>query len=196
MEDEDRQRRAGGWMDDWSKDERSRWIRAAIQKHETDLIRYAFRMTGDMDRARDIVQDTFLQLCRKQPPGIRDHLVQWLFTVCRNRALDVLKKESRMTPLSEAGTELLPSRDTDPARLAEVRDSSRRILLLLEQLPERHQEVVRLKFQNDLSYREISQITRLSISNVGFILHTSLKKIRCQLEEETSATGRQIRRIK
>lgn len=101
-----------------------------------------------------------------------------------------------MTTLSETATQSLPSPQADPAYMAEVSDSSRRILLLLGQLPEKHQEVVRLKFQNDLSYREISQITRLSVSNVGFILHTALKKIRRKMEAESSMAGRQIRRIK
>ena len=46
------------------------------------------------------------------------------------------------------------------------------------ELPDNQQEVIRLKFQNDLSYREISEITGLSVSNVGFLLHVGIKRLR------------------
>ena len=49
---------------------------------------------------------------------------------------------------------------------------------LLDRLPDNQQEVIRLKFQNDLSYREISEITGLSVSNVGFLLHVGIKRLR------------------
>ena len=55
---------------------------------------------------------------------------------------------------------------------------ARFFLDLLEQLPGNQQEVIRLKFQNGLSYREISGITGLSVSNVGVLIHYGLKAIR------------------
>jgi RNA polymerase sigma-70 factor (ECF subfamily) len=45
-------------------------------------------------------------------------------------------------------------------------------------LPDNQQEVIRLKVQNGLSYREISEVTGLSVSNVGFLLHKGIKTIR------------------
>ena len=52
------------------------------------------------------------------------------------------------------------------------------VLSVLSTLPANQQEVIRLKFQGDLSYREISRVTSLSVSNVGFLIHTGLKTIR------------------
>ena len=49
---------------------------------------------------------------------------------------------------------------------------------LLDRLPETQQEVIRLKFQHGLSYKEISASTGLSVTNVGFILHTGIKRLR------------------
>jgi RNA polymerase sigma factor (sigma-70 family) len=45
-------------------------------------------------------------------------------------------------------------------------------------LPPRQQEVLQLKFQNDLSYQQISEITELSVSNVGVMIHNALKTLR------------------
>src|SRR3954464_9440300 len=60
------------------------------------LTRYATRLIGDADRARDIVQDTFVKLMAQPRESINGHAVEWLFTVCRHRALDVMRKEGRM----------------------------------------------------------------------------------------------------
>jgi RNA polymerase sigma-70 factor (ECF subfamily) len=55
---------------------------------------------------------------------------------------------------------------------------------LLDSLPKNQREVVYLKFQCDLSYKEISEVTRLTVSNVGFLIHTALKNIRKQVLSE------------
>lgn len=45
------------------------WLHAAHQRHGPALSRYAASIVGDADRARDVVQDVFLRLWRKTPPG-------------------------------------------------------------------------------------------------------------------------------
>ena len=167
----------------------SSWIPSVLAEYEKPLTRYAAHITGDVDRAREVVQDTFLKLCLQKPAQIRGHLAQWLYTVCRNRALDVLRKERKMTGISEAQLQAHSGQDLSAAleqeeRLAEV-------LRILNTLPANQQEVLRLKFQGDLSYLEISRITDLSVSNVGFLIHTGLKTIR-----ERVRTQPALRRVK
>jgi Ca-activated chloride channel family protein len=52
------------------------------------------------DLAQDVVQDAFLKLCDQDPNALNSSVGAWLYRVCRNRALDVLKKEKRMQPMS------------------------------------------------------------------------------------------------
>ena len=59
-----------------------------------------------------------------------------------------------------------------------ARDSAENIFRMLDQLPDNQQEVVRLKFQNDMTYQEIADVTGLSVTNVGFLLHTAIKRLR------------------
>ena len=77
-------------------------------------------------------------------------------------------------------TELASVRDQrpDPSIEAERREQRTQVLDLLDRLPDNQREVVRLKFQSDLSYREIAEVTQLSVSNVGFLLHNALKQLR------------------
>ena len=68
------------------RDDKADWIQSALARYQGTLVRYATHITGDLEKARDVVQDTFMRLCKQKPSQIEDHLAQWLFTVCRNRA--------------------------------------------------------------------------------------------------------------
>src|SRR5438132_1705975 len=67
------------------------WVRSAVERFEGPLILYASRVLGDAEAARDVVQDTFLRLCAQTRAQVDGRLAEWLFTVCRNRSLDVLR---------------------------------------------------------------------------------------------------------
>lgn len=160
---------------------------ALLSRYERPLIQYARGIVGDLDTARDVVQETFLRLVRHgSPPGddaAGSHLTGWLFTVCRNCALDHQRKYSRLVPMTLPDDR--PADDPSPFSVLERRDVAASLLTLLEGLSENQREVIRLKFQHDLSYREIADVTQLSVTNVGFLLHTGLKKLR-SLATETA----------
>jgi RNA polymerase sigma-70 factor (ECF subfamily) len=168
-------------MEDATK---STWIVAALDRYESHLVRYATWILGDIERAREVVQETFLRLCKEQPARVGDHLAQWLFTVCRNLAFDVRKKENRMSPLTEP--EMVTAAYEaygEPGASLEREETMSHVLRVMESLPANQREVLRLKFQSDLSYKEISEITRLSVTNVGFLIHTAIKTLRKEMLE-------------
>lgn len=149
-----------------------------LRRFELPLLQYATRITGDRDRARDVVQETFVELQRSRRQQLDHAPAKWLFTVCRNRALNVCRKEKRMTYLDH---ELLETRQGDepaPFEKLEQKEATGFLLRIVATLPPQQQEIVQLKFQNDLSYQEISEITKLSVSHVGVLLHNALKTLR------------------
>ena len=153
----------------------------ALQSFEKPLVRYAHRLTGNVEQARDVVQDTFLRLCRQPAHKLAQldgHLKEWLFTVCRNRAIDTLRKEGRMNTLEHP--ELATTNET-PDNALEAREQKERVLESVQSLPTRQREMVHLKFVEGLSYRQIAKITGDSVSNVGYILHTALSALRQRL---------------
>ena len=154
------------------------WVREAVDRYEGPLLRYAARITGDAERARDAVQETFLRLCRQDQVELDGHLAQWLYTVCRNQALDVRRKETPMKAMSPAVAEACTSREPSQAAVLEQQETNHQILQLVDRLPPNQQEVVRLKFQCGLSYREIAAVTELSVSNVGYLIHTAVRALR------------------
>ncbi len=163
------------------------FIRAAVDQFERPLTLYAARLLGDAETARDVAQDTFLRLCAQPRSEVEPRLAEWLFTVCRNRALDILRKESRMSRASTQQLELRPTSEPPPPELAEQRESGEQVLELLGMLPESQQEVIRLRFQNGFSYAEISRISGHSVSNVGYLLHHGIKTLRSRLNAEPAA---------
>ena len=152
-----------------------------VSQHEGPLIRYAARLLGDVERARDVVQDTFLKLCLEDLAELEGRLAQWLYTVCRHRALDVHKKERRVKTFDERAGEMETIEPVDHTLVVERNDEMGRLSTLLARLPERQQEAIRLKFQDSLSYRQISGVMGLSESNVGYLIHTGIKDIRQRL---------------
>ena len=158
-------------------------VRRALAEHQSALIGYATSILGDSGRAQDAVQDTFLKLWHQEPGAVNKSLKSWLFTVCRNRSFDILRKEKRMTHMETSQLEGFAGAAVadDPAEDAERSDRHSALMNQLERLPENQREVIRLKFQHDLSYREISAITNLSESNIGFLIHTGIKNLRKKL---------------
>jgi RNA polymerase sigma factor (sigma-70 family) len=181
-------------MSQAKRTERAERIGSLLRRHEGPLLRYAARITGDVDLAREVVQEAFLRLCQERGPGRDDRAAAWLYAVCRNRALDVRRKEKRMTSLSDVGEAGCPTADASPLIAAADREAGGAVLRLLAGLPPNQQEVVRLKFQSGLSYKEITKVTRLSVSNVGFLIHTAIKTLRDKLNADSAHEPRAERR--
>ncbi len=162
----------------------ARWIEQALTEFEGPLLRHALRITRDPDLARDIVQDAFLRLCRADPAQVGDHVGQWLFAVCRNRALDVSRKEQRVNALSTpAPPGAFAEPQPGPEAMVEIHEAERRAAAAIDRLPDDLREVIRLKFQDGLSYKEISAVTGKTVSRVGVQIHTAMQALRAQLTD-------------
>ncbi len=164
-------------------------VETAQAEFEGPLTGYAAGLLGgDWDRARDVVQDTFIKLFKQDAELIQGRLKSWLYTVCRNRAIDVLRKENPMITSGGEAFEKLNDSAPDPSVAASTKERHEEVLRYLDRLPDNQREVIRLKFQGDLSYKEIAEVTGLSVSNVGFLIHTGIKRLRTlmgiELEKE------------
>lgn len=155
------------------------WLTRSFHDYESKLVHYAWSIVGDMETARDIAQDAFLKLCRETPASAGDPPRAWLYKTCRHRAIDHYRHRQRHATVS-----VTPDDDTllDETTAADGelmrREDRAAILRALSALPEREQEIVRLKFLHEMSYQQIAATVGLSAGNVGYILHGALGKIR------------------
>lgn len=163
---------------------RKEWFRTKVAHYEQRLVRYTRRITGNHESARDVVQEAYLRLW-KLDDEVPENITAWLFHVCRNQALDVLRRDKKMIQMKANDMLSVPA----PASpMPEPGESA--LMLEVNRLPENQQEVIRLKFQEGLSYREISDVTGLSVSNIGYLMHTGIKCLRERMASSLNSTSK------
>lgn len=152
---------------------------------ETPLLRECWRLTGCRATAQDIVQEAFMKLHQhfkevNQPKP-------WLYRTARNLSLNHLRKHSRQVALPETGepghSDLASQEETLPDEHIARAEAIGQARLCLASLDDRSAEVVRLKFQEDLSYKEIASRTGLTQGHVGYLLHHALKNLAVELRK-------------
>ena len=162
---------------------------AALQRYERPLIRYALGILPQLEDAQDVVQDTFLTLHRHLATLDADRLAPWLFTVCKNRALDHRRKNHRLIPMETATLELEATPEPAPDVQLDQRETAATLRRLIDQLPDRQREAVRLKFLAGLDYKQIAETMQTSIGNVGYLIHHGIATLRQHWEaQEITAT--------
>jgi len=168
----------------------SKWdsIEALFAALESPLLTYALRLVGDRTTAEDLVQDAFMKL-HAQFEAVREPQ-RWLYRTVRNAALNHRRDSAKMVPLNspaqeDAAAESNETDATDPQPLPDEQiarlESIGLVRLRLETLDARSRELIRLKFHEDLSYKQISERTGLKPGHVGYLLHHALKAIADEL---------------
>ena len=164
-----------------------------LQRYERPLIRYAHGYTSDLEEARDIVQDVFVKLSQNLHTLDHERLAPWLFTVCRNRALDHQRKHRRLVVMETETLDLEMSADPSPHEELDRTETATTLRQLIDTLPARQQEAVRLKFIAGLDYQQISAAMKTSIGNVGYLIHHGVAALRTKwqaMESEAPAAPR------
>ena len=153
---------------------------AVLALFEAPLLRHAAAVVGSASAAQDVVQESFLRLLANGQPI--DNLSAWLHRVTHNLALDHLRKESRLRKLHLATAPLTEPLAPSPAEDLERREAHALVLGELERLAPNERAVLMLKIKEGRSYQEISELTGLSTSNVGYLIHQGLKKLTARLQ--------------
>ena len=104
----------------------------------------------------------------------------WVFTIARNVLIDHYKANKAYASIDEA--EDIESKEPGPEEALETSETNKQLMGCLSTLPEREQEIVRLKFGARMNNRQISKLMGLSESNVGTILNRSLGKLKLALQ--------------
>ena len=158
-------------------DSQRKWVLSALDEFEGRLTRYAARILGDEEAARDAVQHAFLRLCDQDPQELDGRLAPWLYAVCRNNAVDQLRRAGRHESLNGTEAWELVGREPDPASAAESQDLKSWLRNLVDALPAKLREVVDL-WLDGFSYREIAEITDRTDGHIRVMVHRALTKLR------------------
>lgn len=139
---------------------------------------------GDDFIAEDLTATTFEKAWRNRRSYKREisAFSTWLYAIASNLAIDYLRKKRNEVDISYLETEgSVPSAE----EVLEQKDQFARLISLLEDLPARERELFAMKHGADFSNVQIAQLTDLTESNVGTILHRVAKQLRARWEVET-----------
>jgi RNA polymerase sigma-70 factor (ECF subfamily) len=152
---------------------------------ESPLLSYALRLSGGLCTAEDLVQEAFMKL-QAQYKDVREPR-RWLYQTVHNLALNQRRQARQIISLDA-------SRPNGPAGAGEAADPKPLpdeqlarmegiglVRLTLETLDARSRELIRLKFTEDMSYKEIGAQMGLKAGHVGYLLHCALKSMADEL---------------
>jgi RNA polymerase sigma factor (sigma-70 family) len=152
---------------------------------ESPLLSYAIRLAGEHGVAEDIVQEAFMRL-HEQFKEVREPR-RWLYRTTHNLALNHRRKSGKTVAFQVIEGEGAPGEPeaADPHPLPDEQiarlEGIGLVRLSIQGLDARSRELVRLKFNDGLSYKEIGARTGLTVGHVGYLLHHALKSIAGEL---------------
>lgn len=140
---------------------------------------YLSSLSVDYQRVDDIAQDVMTTIWRKayQYDSTKAAPVTWIFTIARNRYIDVcVRKKNHKFSEEDAGFFMVDLEEPDVA-LARTQNQEV-VQKVIEQLPETHIDLVKMAYFRDYSHREISEKTGLPLGTVKSRLRVALQKMR------------------
>ena len=145
--------------------------------HKDRLFGYLLRKTGNYQLSADIMQESFVKYLEMYKT--RERSTALLFTISRNLLIDQFR---RQRPETEFKDEKYSSSNGQEQQYL-IREEARRVLDAIQQLDKEDADILSLVVTSNLSYAEISKVTKLSEANVKVRVHRSRLKLRDILKE-------------
>ncbi len=146
------------------------------------IFRHCYFRIGDRERAKDLMQDTFVKTWQYISQGKKvDNLKSFLYRVANNLIIDEYrkKKESSLDTMMADGFD--PG--FDDRKKNEQAIDAKQVIDTINQLDEKYREVILMRYIDELSPKEIAEITRENENNVSVRLHRGLKQLKEILNE-------------
>ena len=157
---------------------------ALFTEHRERLLRYLLRLSGNLDVAEDVLQDTFVKVLER-PPKQQDNVKAWLFTVATNLLRDRSRRSARHTAILLQRPPPVP-RPPSPLDHSEAAELRRRLYVALSGLSERERTAIVMR-QEGFAHREIAAALGTTTGTVGTLLARALSKLtqRLSLDGDT-----------
>lgn len=161
-------------------------LRRLVERHEADLFRFLYRLTGDRQAAEDAFQEAFLQVhLSAERFDVSRRFRPWLFTIAANKARDLLRKKARRSelPLSaptgiEDGratfADLMALDQPGPDEALSSQERDRMVQQAIQRLPWALREILLLAYFQRLSYAQIAEDLGIPLGTVKSRLHSAV----------------------
>ncbi len=156
-------------------------LKDLIARHGSSLFRLSLAITGSEALAEEVVQETLFVAWRSMPPIDGDDAVRWMRRVARNRAISVIRHESRSIAEDEWEWRVADSPAVE--RVVEGREMAQAMIAALEDLDEISRALVVLREAEDLPYAELAELFEMTQSAVKAKLYRARHRLKSSLRE-------------
>jgi len=152
-----------------------------VERYQAPLIHFLRRILGSDEDVLDCAQDAFLAVYRNLTQYSEKYPFRaWLYTIARNKALDLVRKRQREIPLILDDN--LIDHQPRPEEVWLAKEQASMLSDVLNELPEHYGQALYLRFHQELSYEEIALVLEVPLSRVKTYLHRGKEKLRQHLE--------------
>lgn len=153
-----------------------------VRRYQKLIYNIVFQMTKNHEQTADVTQETFLKVYRALNTfNTKREFRPWILKIARNTTLNSLRKNRKETSIDDSEVYIEPSTNIEPSKILEQKLSQQTLQEALKTIPKNQRETFLLKYQHDLSYNEISEITDLSISSIKSLLFRARESLRKKL---------------
>ena len=151
------------------------------------LFRFAFRLLGSSEEAKDVVQEVFIKVWNgREQLGEIQNLEAWCMRITKNLSLDRLRQQNRRPTDSLENVLHVQNATLSPYENTEISESMKRIGEMMAGLPEKQRQVMHLRDIEGYSYNEIGEILELDMSQVKVYLFRARNSVREKLQKINS----------
>lgn len=155
-----------------------------INKYKNPLYGTILRMTRNPHDAQDLVQEAFIKVYQQlEKYNGTGSFSSWLYRVAINHCMDEFRKKRYQMKQSEIDEETVVDQNY-PEVVFLKKERSRQLERLIATLPEDERLIILLRYINELSYDEISEMVDIPLSTVRNKLHRAKKKMRHTVKRE------------
>lgn len=165
-----------------------------LTRHKDRIYTSIYLFVKDHEMAEDLFQDVFIKIVDTIRKGKYNHegkFLQWALRISYNLCVDHFRRSKRRTKVSSTETfdifDVLESKDENMHDQIVKDQTHSKLRELVDQLPAEQREVVILRHYADMSFKEISQLTRVSINTALGRMRYALINVRKLISEKEYA---------
>ncbi len=168
-------------------------FRELLNRHQSKIYSYIYSMVGNQEVANDIFQETFTKVITKMDETYNEQgkWIAWVMRIAHNATIDYLRKKKRFVDVNSNDDpdydfyERLPDEELEDAQLTiEKGEAMGSLMKHINELPKEQREVVMLRHYYEMSFKEIAELTNVSINTALGRMRYALINLRKMFDKE------------
>lgn len=167
-----------------------------VKRHKRRVFSYIYLITKNRALTEDLFQDTFfkvIQTLKKGQYNEEGKFLPWILRIAKNLVIDYFRKNNKMPSIScvinEEGEEVsifdvIPNLESENKDYEALKNSKQKIRKMISALPKDQREVVIMRMYYDMSFKEIADITKVSINTSLGRMRYALINLKKEMDEK------------